>query len=85
MLPSSPAVSRNGSTSASDAASRKHRWYSSTAGMTPAAPFVGAVTTRPSAAFCSFTASAKQLTHARMSSNAGADPRMAASHPASPS
>jgi len=32
--------------------------YCSTAGMIPAAPFVGAVTTRPPAAFSSFTASA---------------------------
>ena len=30
--------------------------------MTPAAPLVGAVTTRPKHAFSSFTASAKQLT-----------------------
>ncbi len=34
----------------------------STAGITPAAPLVGAVTTLPKDAFSSFTASAKQLT-----------------------
>ena len=33
-----------------------------TAGITPAAPLVGAVTTRPPAAFSSLTASAKRLT-----------------------
>ena len=36
--------------------------YCNTAGMTPAAPLVGAVTTLPKEAFSSFTASAKQLT-----------------------
>jgi len=37
--------------------------YIITAGITPAAPLVGAVTTRPNEAFSSFTANAKQLTH----------------------
>src|SRR6476661_8642348 len=36
--------------------------------MTTAAPFVGAVTTRPPAAFSSFTASAKRLTQSRIDS-----------------
>ena len=35
--------------------------YFKTAGMIPAAPFVGAVTTRPPAAFSSFTASANMF------------------------
>ena len=41
----------------------------STAGTTPAAPLVGAVTTRPKAAFSSLTARAKQLTHLSVSRN----------------
>ena len=40
------------------AGAQKVSQYFSTDGMTPAAPFVGAVTTRPPAAFSSFTASA---------------------------
>ena len=40
----------------------------STAGMMPAAPLVGAVTTRPPAAFSSFTDSANTLTHSIASS-----------------
>ena len=42
----------------------KARWQCSTAGMTPAAPLVGAVTTRPNAAFSSLTARARALTTA---------------------
>ena len=70
-----------------------HHWYmtgpdlprgvdltlSVTAGITPAAPLVGAVTTRPNAAFSSFTASAKQLTHASVCWNAGRLARTASS------
>ena len=41
--------------------------YISTAGITPAAPLVGAVTTLLKAAFSSLTASAKQLTHFNIS------------------
>ena len=37
-----------------------------TAGITPALPLVGAVTTRPKDALTSFTANAKQLTHLRI-------------------
>ena len=66
--PITPAVSRNGSTAASPASWKQTR-YSSTAGITPAAPLVGAVTTRPNDAFSSFTARAKQLTHLRTSVN----------------
>ena len=40
-----------------------------TAGTTPAAPFVGAVTTRPKAAFSSLTARANPLTHLSVSRN----------------
>ena len=40
--------------------------YINTAGITPAAPLVGAVTTLPKLAFSSLTASAKQLTQSRI-------------------
>ena len=43
--------------------------------MMPAAPLVGAVTTRPPAAFSSFTASAKRFTQS-MASSGSALPRM---------
>ena len=61
MQPISAAVSRK-LWQASSSAPQKQPKYSMTAGMTPADPFVGAVTTRPNAAFSSLTASAKQLT-----------------------
>ena len=44
-----------------------------TAGTIPAAPLVGAVTTRPPAAFSSLTASAYALTHSIASSGRGSD------------
>ena len=46
--------------------SENNKAYNKTAGTTPAAPLVGAVTTLPKEAFCSFTAKAKQLTQSRM-------------------
>ena len=43
--------------------------YARTAGTTPAAPLVGAVTTRPKHAFSSLTASAKAVTQSRVHAN----------------
>ena len=73
-LPISPAVSRKSLDRRLVRRRRSRRRYISTAGITPAAPLVGAVTTRPNAAFSSFTARAKQLTHLRISRNPRAAP-----------
>ena len=67
-LPTSAAVSRKSSTPDSPP-SQKQMSYIKTAGITPAAPLVGAVTTRPNAAFSSLTARATQLTQPRISGN----------------
>ena len=61
--------------------SEKQTWYIRTAGITPAAPFVGAVTTRPRLAFSSLTASANALTHWSTWRNGNGRARMAAIQP----
>ena len=60
--------------------SQKQYNIASTAGITPAAPLVGAVTTLPKEAFSSFTANAKQLTQSRIYLKSLPPERMAASH-----
>ncbi len=65
--PIAEAVSRKSTTPASVAPGRA-AVVASTAGMIPAAPFVGAVTTRPPAAFSSFTASAYRFTQSMTAS-----------------
>src|SRR5579864_2154778 len=66
MLPISAAVKRNELIFSSEQSSVKQTKYCNTAGITPAAPLVGAVTTLPNDAFSSFTARAKQLTQSRI-------------------
>ena len=66
ILPISDAVSKNLIIFSSLLPSQKIIKYCSTAGITPAAPFVGAVTTLPKDAFSSFTANAKQLTQSNI-------------------
>ena len=54
--------------------------YIKTAGITPALPLVGAVTTRPKAALTSLTAKAKQETHLRIWRNLTSVFRISSSH-----
>src|SRR5699024_8800685 len=64
--PIAPAVSRKRTAISSGSTPSMYvvaKW--STAGMMPAAPLVGAVTTRPPAAFSSLTASAARETHSK--------------------
>src|SRR5260370_33074842 len=74
-MPIAAAVRKNQNSPSFEAFSMNFSHWCVTAGITPAGPFVGAVTTRPPAAFSSFTAIANTFTQSMAFSGAFAPSR----------